>query len=167
MSERISGGLLCAMAGAAELWLIKSIRSMARLCATIPTGCLPEIAGAQQSEPRRNPAQRPPGKLFDLIFTATRTRIRENCDVRLSGDSEFAQHRASVLAIIPNRHEIKFHLWIFIDRFGPAAGLELGLTVGAPRGPEMNDSGLWRFDRGENFILRRRLRVQGTSQRPE
>src|SRR4030095_3112433 len=54
MSERISGGLLCAMAGAGELWLIKSIRSMARLCATIPTGCLPEIVGAQESEPRRN-----------------------------------------------------------------------------------------------------------------
>src|SRR6476661_869063 len=32
----------------------KATRSTARLCATIPTGCLSETVGAQESEPRRN-----------------------------------------------------------------------------------------------------------------
>src|SRR5262245_6467461 len=114
--------------------------------------CVAEIAPFVNPS-RRNPAQRQTGKLLDLVFTATRSRISENCHVGLRGDSEFVQHRASILPVIPNRHEIKLHLWIFVDHFGPAAGLELGLTVGAPRRPEMNHAELWRFDRREDSLF--------------
>src|SRR4029453_11511916 len=169
MSERISGGLLCAMAGAAELWLIKLLNR--RLAFVRPfrlavcqkllehrkanlavIQCVAEIA-AFVNPSRRNPAERQPGKLLELVFTAARTGISKNCHVRLVGDPEFVQHRATVLPIIPNRNEIKFHLWIFTDDFGPPAGFELGLAVRAPRRPEVNDRGLWGFDGGQNSLF--------------
>src|SRR5689334_21668980 len=112
--------------------------------------CVTEIA-AFVNPSRRDPAQRQTGKLLDLIVTATRTGVSENCHVRLVGDPELVQHRASVLPIIPNRDETKFHLWIFTDHFGPPAGFELSLAVGAPRRPEMNDSDVWRLNRGLDF----------------
>src|SRR4029450_5488462 len=122
MSERISGGLLCAMAGAAELWLIKLLNR--RLAFVRPfrlavcqkllehrktdlavIQCVTEIA-AFVNPSRRNPAHRQTSKLFDLFFAATRTGVTENCHVRLRGDSEFVQDRAPVLPIIPDRDEI-------------------------------------------------------------
>src|SRR4051794_21007059 len=112
---------------------------------------------------RRNPTQRQTSKLFELIFAATRTRISDKCHVRLRGDPEFVQHRAPVLPIIPDRDEVKLHLWIIIDDFGPPTGFEFGLTVGAPWRPEMNDGGLWRFDCVRELLLRRGLCVQGAS----
>src|SRR5262245_5875453 len=118
--------------------------------------CVAEIAAFVNAS-RRNPAQRQTAKLLDLIFTTTRTGISKNCHVRLSGDTELVQHRAPLLAIIPNRDEIKLHLWIFIDHFGPAAGLELGLAVRAPWRPQVNDTGLWRSDGGENSLFCRGL----------
>src|SRR4029453_5570476 len=138
MSERISGGLLCAMAGAAELRLIKLLNRWLAfvrpfrlaVCqklleprkADLPViQCVTEIA-AFVNPSRRNPAERRTGELFDLVFAPTRTGITENCHVRLHGDPEFVQHRAPVLSINPDRDEIKLHLWIFIDHFGPPAG---------------------------------------------
>src|SRR5437762_6132234 len=78
---------------------------------------------------RRNPRERQTGKLLDLVFTATRTWISENCHVRLVGNAKFVQHRAPVLPIIPNRDEVKSHPWIVIDRFGPAAAFQFSLTI--------------------------------------
>src|SRR4029078_8808532 len=112
---------------------------------------------------RWNPTQRETGKLLDLIFTATWTGVSENCDVWLVGNSEFMQERASILSAIPDRNEIKLHLWIVLDGFGPPTALELGLTVGAPRRPEVNNSGLWRFDGGENGLVRRGFSTQRCS----
>ena len=179
MSERISGGLLCAMAGAAELWLIKLTRSMARLCATIPTGCLSETVGAPESGPRRNSMRNGDRRLCKSKSSESKLSGRPaNCLILFSprrgpgsarivtfgcvGDPEFVQHRAPVLPIVPDRDEIKLHLWIFIDHFGPPAGFEFSLAVGAPRRPEVNDGGLWRFDRAASFcsagMVRRRQR---------
>src|SRR5512132_849349 len=121
--------------------------------------CVAEIA-AFVNPSRRNPTQRQTTKLLDLVFTATRTGITENCHVRLGGDSEFVQEPAPVLPIIPHRDEIKLHLWIFTDHFGPPGGFELGLAVGAPRRPEVNYGGLWRFNRGENSLLCRGFSTQ-------
>src|SRR5580765_5577388 len=171
MSERISGGLLCAMAGTGELWLIKLLdRRLAfvrpfrlavcqkllehRKANLAVIQCVTEIA-AFVNPSCRNPIQRQTSKLFDLVFATTRTGISENCHVRLRSDPEFVQHCAAALPIIPDRDEIKFHLWIFIDHFGPPAGFEFGLAVGAPRRPEMNDGALWRFDCGEKSLFSR------------
>src|ERR1043166_4253134 len=104
--------------------------------------CVAEIAPFVNPS-RRNPAQRQTAKLLDLVFTATRTGISENCHVRLSGDSEFVQHRVPILAIIPNGDEIEFHLGIIGDYFRPAARFELGLAIGTPRRPEVNDAEIW------------------------
>src|SRR4030095_10997474 len=86
MSERISGGLSCAMAGAAELWLIKLLNR--RLAFVRPfrlavcqkllehgkadlavIQCVTEIA-AFVNPSRRNPAQRQTDKLLDLVLPA-------------------------------------------------------------------------------------------------
>jgi hypothetical protein len=85
----------------------------------------------------------------------------------LVGNSKFVQERASILPIIPDRNEIKLHLWIVINGFGPPTALELGLTVGAPRRPEVNDSGLWRFDRSENGLVRRGFSTQGCDRKKD
>src|SRR5262249_54984609 len=91
----------------------------------------------------RNPRQRQTGKLLDLVLTVARTGISEDRHVRLIDNAELVQHRAPVLPIIPNRDEIKFHLWIFGDDFAPAAGFKLRLAIRAPRRPKMNNSKLW------------------------
>src|SRR4249919_4379317 len=126
--------------------------------------CVAEIA-AFVNPSRRNPTQRQTSKLFNLVFAATWTGISENCHVRLRGDPEFVQQRAAVLAIIPYRDETKLHLWIFIDHFCPAAGFELGLAVGTPRRPEVNDGGLRRFDCVPELLLGRGLCVHRASEK--
>src|SRR5262245_30849082 len=114
--------------------------------------CVAEIA-AFVNPSRRNPAERQTGKLLDLVVTAARTRISENCHVWLVADCEFVQHRAPVLPIVPNRDEIKFHLRIVGDHFRPAAAFEFSLAIRAPRRPKVNDSEFWRLDRSENTLF--------------
>src|SRR3954452_14778793 len=104
--------------------------------------CVAEIA-AFVDQRGGNPTQRQTSKLFDLVFAATRTGISNNCHVWLGGDSELVQHRAAVLPIVPNRDEIKLHLWIFIDYFGPSAGLQLGMAGVIMPWPEGRGRGLW------------------------
>ena len=109
---------------------------------------------------RRDPRKRQAGELFDLVFATTRAGIGQNCHVRLIGDVEFFQHRAAVVAVVPNRDEIKFHLRIVLNDFEPAAALEFSLTIRTPRRPKMDDGELGRFDRFEDFLFSRRFGAQ-------
>src|SRR4029453_6108903 len=82
--------------------------------------CVAEIA-AFVNPSRGNPRYGHPGELLDLVVTLARSRVRQNRDVGLVRDLEFLQHRTAVLAIVPNRDEIKFPPWIVFNGLEPAA----------------------------------------------
>src|SRR5215831_18054889 len=84
--------------------------------------CVAEIA-AFVNPSCGNPRERHFGKLLDLVIPLARSWIRQNSNVWLVCDLEFLQHCAAVLAIIPDRNEIKFHLWIFFNGLEPTAAL--------------------------------------------
>src|SRR5262249_53554310 len=84
--------------------------------------CVAEIT-AFVNPSRGNPRERHSGKLLDLAVPLARSSVRQNRDVWLVGDLEFSQHCTAVLAIIPDRNKIKFHLWIFFNGLEPAAAL--------------------------------------------
>src|SRR5262249_46458458 len=124
--------------------------------------CVAEIATFVNPS-RWNPAQRQTGKLPDLVFATTRTRVNKDCYVPLIGDPDFLEHRTTRLAIIPDGYETNLHLRIGVDYFGPAAAFELGLAIRAPRRPQVSHREFWRFDGIVDFLLGRRLCVQRTS----
>ena len=104
---------------------------------------------------RWDPSERRSGELFDLVIAAARAGIGQYRHVWLIGDLEFLQHRFSIAAIVPNRHEIKFHLRIGFHDFEPAAVFQFDLAIRAPWRPEMNNAKIRGFDRGENLMLGR------------
>src|SRR5436190_22506982 len=84
-----------------------------------------------------NPRNRHTGELFDVIF-ATRARIGQNRQVRLIGELNPRKHGTAILAIVPDRNEIKMHLWIFFHYFEPAAAFQFSLAIQVPGCPEMH-----------------------------
>src|SRR5438093_11419505 len=106
MSDRIAGGLLWAIDGAAEISVMQRLfdRRFAfmrplRLAVfekllehrKTDLAVIQRVAkiAAFVNPSRRNPRERQTGKLLDLVFTATRTWISENCHVRLVGNAKF------------------------------------------------------------------------------
>src|SRR5262249_21689197 len=71
---------------------------------------IPEVADLV--DPRRwDPRNRQTGEPLDMTFAAW-TGIGQNGHVRLVCYVELFQHRASILATVPNGNEIKMHLGI-------------------------------------------------------
>src|SRR6266403_5683012 len=103
MSDRIAGGLLCAIDGAAEVSVMQSLldRRFAfvrpfrlAVCEKLlehretdfaVIQCVTEIATFVNPS-RRDPRERQPGKVFDFAFAATLAGIRKDCDVWLIGN---------------------------------------------------------------------------------
>src|SRR5213079_3516790 len=95
-----------------------------------------------------NPRNRHTGELFDVIF-ATWTGIGQNREVRLIGELKLREHGTAILASVPDRNEIKMHLWIFFHYFEPTAAFQFSLAIRAPGCPEMHHTQAGRLHRVE------------------
>src|SRR5436309_14478413 len=111
MSDRIAGGLSCAIDGAAEVSVMRGLLDR-RFALVRPfrlavrekllehreadfavVQCVAELA-AFVNPSRRDPRKRQASELFDLVFATTWAGICKDCHVWLIGDAEFFQHRA-------------------------------------------------------------------------
>src|SRR6266404_5978772 len=106
MSDRIAGGLLCAIGGAAEVSVMQSLLDrwfafvrpfrlavFEKLLEHRETDfaviqCVTEIA-AFVNPSRWDPRERQPGKLFDFAFATTGAGICKNCYIWLIDNVEF------------------------------------------------------------------------------
>src|SRR5438128_9518702 len=108
MSDRITGGLFCAIDGAAEVSIMQSVLDR-RFSLVRPfrlavfekllehrktdfavIQCVTEIA-AFVNPSRRNPRHRQTCELFDFALATARAGIRKDCTVWLTGNAEFFQ----------------------------------------------------------------------------
>jgi len=115
--------------------------------------CISKVAGEEiVSLVKAGIPDQTEGPVPSEVVQEEEAEVRENTEQRAL---EFLQDRMAVLAIVPNRHEIEFHLWILFSHFEPTAALQFCLAIGAPRRPKMNHCQVGRFDCFENLLFSR------------